>query len=67
MISLVVIISSRITPGGAEGKGELATCRLAQTAGGKPEQKVRCHSLDRLNASMIKKKNTLQEVGSSDV
>ena len=42
------------------GKGELATCRLAQTADGKPGQKVRRHILDRLNASMIKYKKKLR-------
>jgi len=40
----------------AEGKGELATSRLARTADGKPGENVRRYDLYRSHASMNKQK-----------
>ena len=44
----------------AEGKGELATRRLARAAGGEPGRNARRHSLDRLNASIMIKRIRLR-------
>jgi len=40
----------------ADGKGKLATCRHRAASSGETVQNVRCNSLDRLHASMIKQK-----------